>query len=58
LGIAAFFALPGIIPADNAFVALLIGASSGLAATGTHQVFKQLLTKAEKPEGGDDTDAE
>ena len=34
LGIIAFFALPEIIPAGNAFVALLIGGSSGLAATG------------------------
>ena len=45
LGIIAFFALPEIIPAGNAFLALLIGGSSGLAATGTHQVFKQLLPK-------------
>ena len=45
LGIVAFFALPEIIPASNIFLALLIGGSSGLAATGTHQVFKQLLPK-------------
>ena len=50
LGIIAFFALPEIIPAGNAFLALLIGGSSGLAATGTHQVFKQLIPKTEKKE--------
>ena len=44
-GVIAFFAVPEIIPASNAFVAVLVGASSGLAATGTHQAFKQLLTK-------------
>jgi len=48
LGLIAFFAYPLIIPADNAFLALLIGGSSGLAATGTHQVFKQLLKKPEQ----------
>ena len=60
LGIIAFFAMPEIIPAGNAFLAIIIGGSSGLAATGTHQVFKQLLPKADSKEegkadgGGDD----
>ena len=64
LGITAFFAMPEIIPAGNAFLALLIGGSSGLAATGTHQAFKQLLKKPEEilklfkkpdePKGGED----
>jgi uncharacterized membrane protein YdfJ with MMPL/SSD domain len=45
LGLIAFFTVPSIIPAGNAFVALLVGGSSGLAATGTHQAFKQLLKK-------------
>ena len=42
LGVIAFFAAPALIPADNVFVALLIGGASGLAATGTNQIFKQL----------------
>lgn len=42
LGIAAFFTMPEIIPASNAFAAVLIGGASGLAATGTNQIFKQL----------------
>lgn len=41
-GVIAFYAAPEIIPASNVLLALLIGGSSGLAATGTHQVFKQL----------------
>lgn len=43
LGIVAFYAVPDIIPAENVFVALLIGAASGAAATGTNQAFKQLF---------------
>lgn len=46
LGVAAFYITPEIIPAGNVFVALLIGGASGLAATGTNQIFKQ-LTKDE-----------
>ncbi|MCM1532848.1 MAG: phage holin family protein, partial [Ruminococcus flavefaciens] len=42
LGVIAFYALPSIIPADNVFVALLIGIASGLTATGTNQIIKQL----------------
>lgn len=53
LGIIAFFVVPEVIPATNAFAALLIGASSGLAATGTHQVFKQLAGK-DKADGEND----
>jgi hypothetical protein len=52
LGIVAFFATPDIIAADNVFTAILIGGASGLAATGTNQIFKQ-LTKG-KEDGDDD----
>jgi len=45
LGIITFFSMPEIIPASNAFVAILVGGASGLAATGTHQIFKQLFKK-------------
>lgn len=47
LGIVAFYAVNAIIPADNVFTAILIGGASGLAATGTNQIFKQ-LTKCKK----------
>ena len=42
LGIVAFFSLPEIIPAGDAFTAILVGGASGLAATGTNQIVKQL----------------
>lgn len=42
LGVVAFYALPSIIPAENVFVAILIGIASGLTATGTNQIIKQL----------------
>lgn len=41
-GIVAFYALPGFIPAKNIVAAILIVGASGLSATGTHQIFKQL----------------
>lgn len=47
LGIITFYAAPDIIAADNVFTAILIGGSSGLAATGTNQIFKQLTKKDE-----------
>lgn len=47
LSIIAFYAAPAIIAADNIFTAILIGGASGLAATGTNQIFKQLIQKNE-----------
>jgi flagellar biosynthesis protein FliQ len=62
LGIAAFFALPQLIPAIDAFTAILIGGASGLAATGTNQIVKQLskfgiirASKEEEVKNNDDT---
>lgn len=48
LGVVAFYAVPSIIPATNVCVAVLIGGASGLTATGTNQIIKQL------GKGGDD----
>jgi len=48
LGIGGFYLVPSIIPADNVLTALLIGIGSGLASTGTNQVFKQ-LKKSDEP---------
>lgn len=42
LGVGCFYLVPNIVPATNVFIALVIGASSGLTATGTNQIFKQL----------------
>lgn len=50
-GVIAFYAMPAIMPATNVFVAMLIGASSGLTATGANQIIKQFnKTICEKQE--------
>lgn len=41
-GIVCYYALPSIIPAPNIVVAIVIGGASGLTATGTNQIIKQL----------------
>lgn len=41
-GVIAFFFIPNVMPTDNVFVAIVLGASSGLSATGFHQIIKQL----------------
>lgn len=46
-GLICYFAMPEIIPATNVFLAILIGAASGLTATGTNQIFKQLRNKGD-----------
>lgn len=43
-----FSFVPGIIGSANILVAIVIGAASGLSATGTNQVVKQLTDKSEK----------
>ena len=42
LGVAIFYIAPQIIIASNVWWALIVGLCSGLSATGTNQVFKQL----------------
>ncbi len=50
-GVVCFFAIPTILPADNLFVAIVIGGASGLTATGTNQIIKQLTkTDTDKKE--------
>lgn len=44
-GIVCYYALPSIIPAPNIVVAIVIGGASGLTATGTNQLLKQLGKK-------------
>ena len=44
-GILCYFFIPSIIPANNVFVAIVIGGASGLTATGTNQIFKQITKK-------------
>ena len=40
--ISCFYLTPDLISAPNVFVAIVIGAASGLTATGANQIFKQL----------------
>ena len=64
-GVIAFYACPEIIPAANVAVALVIGAASGLTATGCNQIIKQMSeaktekkeSPADKPES-DDTESD
>lgn len=42
LGVVSFYAVPGVVETQNIIVAIVLGAASGLSATGTNQVVKQL----------------
>lgn len=42
LGVVIFYVAPHIIVAENVWLALVVGLCSGLSATGTNQIFKQL----------------
>lgn len=42
LGVVALYAAPGLIPATDVLSAIAIGVVSGFAATGVHQLGKQL----------------
>lgn len=46
-GVICYYAVPSIIPAENIVVAIVIGGASGLTATGTNQIIKQLGKKDE-----------
>lgn len=41
-GVVAFYCVPGVMETENLLVAIVLGAASGLSATGTNQVAKQL----------------
>ena len=43
-GVVAFYCVPGVMETENLLVAIVLGASSGLSATGTNQVVKQLVS--------------
>ena len=46
----AYYLVPGIVPADNVVVAIIVGGASGLTATGVNQIFKQLKDKGDDDE--------
>ena len=41
-GVVCYIAFPSVIPANNALTAVVIGAASGLTATGFNQIIKQI----------------
>lgn len=47
LGVAGLFVIPGF-PAGNVLDAIAVGIASGLAATGAHQIYKQLTQDEDK----------
>ena len=47
-GIVAFYCVPGVMETENLLVAIILGASSGLSATGTNQIAKQLTKTAKE----------
>lgn len=51
-GVVAFYFVPGVMETQNLLVAIVLGAASGLSATGTNQVVKQ-LTQTDAKEAGD-----
>lgn len=58
LGVVAFFVVPAVVPADNAFLSAFIGLISGLTATGSHQLVKQLVDLFNTVKKGEITDGE
>jgi hypothetical protein len=42
IGTMTFFCVPGVMETSNVLVAIVIGAASGLSATGANQIGKQL----------------
>ena len=47
IGVIAFFCVPGVMETQNVLVAIILGAASGLSATGTNQAVKQLTHKTD-----------
>ena len=46
-GVIAFYCVPGVMETENLLVALVLGAASGLSATGANQIGKQLTHTTE-----------
>ena len=47
-GVVAFYFVPGVMDTQNLLVAIVLGAASGLSATGTNQAVKQLTNTTTK----------
>lgn len=51
-GLIAFFFVPGVMIANNVFIAIVVGGASGLAATGIYENIKNLIMKGKQKENG------
>lgn len=49
-GVVAFYFVPGVLDTQNILVAIVLGAASGLSATGTNQIAKQLTKPTDNKE--------
>ena len=56
IGVIAYYFVPGVIDTQNILVAIVIGAASGLSATGTNQAVKQLVKGHEPAQEVDTND--
>lgn len=56
IGVIAYYFVPGVIETQNILVAIVIGAASGLSATGTNQAVKQLVKGHEPAQEVDTND--
>lgn len=52
-GVVAFYFVPGVMATENLLVAIILGAASGLSATGTNQIVKQLVRTESAKEAKD-----
>ena len=43
IGVVCFYCVPGVMETSNILFAIVLGAASGLSATGTNQAVKQLV---------------
>lgn len=55
-GVVAYYFVPGVVETSNVLVAIVLGAASGLSATGTNQAVKQLVKGNDNTEEGDSHD--
>lgn len=56
-GVVAFYFVPGTMGTENLLVAIVLGAASGLSATGTNQVVKQLTATTSTKEENENKSA-
>ena len=56
IGVIAYYFVPGVVETENILVAIVLGAASGLSATGTNQAVKQLVKGHEPAQEVDSND--